>query len=219
MLYSTNRKLALSGWLHEYNPDAYRNSLRLQKFLFFYEALSKARGKDYDFSHLKGYVRGPVFSTVWGDYTKEQEAFAEASRRQFEKLGNKIDPEDAIKMAFVVRTSTDDELSALTHQFNIWKVQKTRILSGEKQVDLQDSDFSEDDKKLITLIAQMYDVDKILDSVIVSCNNKYFVFSRENAKKLTEQHYDDLFKLSDSEDLLNPVFTEISDEGVLTFID
>ena len=64
MLHSTNRKLALSGWLHEYSPDAYRNSLRLQKFLFLYEALCKAKGREYDFSHLKGYVRGPVFGVI-----------------------------------------------------------------------------------------------------------------------------------------------------------
>ncbi len=219
MLYSTNRKLALSGWLNEYYPEAYKNSLRLQEFLFLYEALSKAKGEEYDFSHLKGYMRGPVFSTVWGDYTKEQEAFLSESRRQFERLGDKIDSEDAIKMAFIVRTSTDNELSDLTHQFNIWNSKEHRILSGEKQVDLQDADFSDKDRELITLIGKMYDVDKILDSKIVHCNNKYFVFSIRDSKRLTEQHYDDLFKLADNEDLLNPVFTEIDDEGVLTFFD
>ncbi len=219
MLYSTNRKLALSGWLKEYYPEAYKNSLRLQKFLFFYEALSKAKGEEYDFSHLKGYVRGPVFSTVWGDYTKEQEAFAIESRRQFEKLGDKIDSEDAIKMAFIVRTSTDDELSDLTHQFNIWNSKESRILSGEKQVELDDADFTDRDRELITLFWKLYDVDRILNSRIVRCNNKFFVFSTEDARKLTEQHYDDLFKLSANDDLLNPVFTEIDNEGVLTFVD
>ena len=219
MLYSTDRKLALSGWLMDKYPEAYCNSLRLQKFLFLYEALSKAKGEEYDFSHLKGYMRGPVFSTVWGDYTKEQEAFSYESKRQFERLGDKIDSEDAIKMAFIVRTSTDDELSELTHQFNIWKSQEKRIMGGEKQVELKETDFSNGDRELITLFGKMYDVDKILDSKIIRCNNKYFVFSLEDSKKLTEQHYDDLFKLSENNDLLNPVFTEIDDEGVLTFVD
>ena len=219
MLNSTNRKLALSGWLRENYPEAYCNSLRLQKFLFLYEALSKAKGEEYDFSHLKGYMRGPVFSTVWGDYTKEQEDFSRESRRQFERLGDKIDSEDAIKMAFIVRTSTDDELSELTHQFNIWKSKENRIMNGEKQVDLREEDFSARDRELITLFGKMYDVDKILDSKIVCCNNKYFVFSIEDSKKLTEQHFDDLFKLSENDDLLNPVFTEVDDEGVLTFVD
>ncbi|MBQ9210826.1 MAG: hypothetical protein IJ153_03920 [Clostridia bacterium] len=219
MLNSTSRKLALAGWLHVNAPDAYNNSLRLQKFLFLYEALCKAEGKEYEFSHLKGYERGPVFSTVWGDYTKEQEAFNIASRKQFEKLGDKIDAENAIKMAFIVKTSTDNELSELTHQFDIWKKQEPRIVAKEKQVELLDSDFQERDVQLITLLGNMYDVDQIIDSAIVHCNNKYYVFSTEDAKRLTEQHYDDLYKLSDNDDLINPVFTEIDSEGVLTFVD
>ena len=89
----------------------------------------------------------------------------------------------------------------------------------QKQVDLREEDFSARDRELITLFGKMYDVDKILDSKIVCCNNKYFVFSIEDSKKLTEQHFDDLFKLSENDDLLNPVFTEVDDEGVLTFVD
>ena len=75
MINSNNRKLCLSGWLKHNNEQEYNTPLKLQKFLFLYEAFSKVAGEVTDFSHLKGYQRGPVFSHVWGDYTKERIAF------------------------------------------------------------------------------------------------------------------------------------------------
>ncbi len=45
------------------------------KFLLFYEAFAKTFGEQPDFSHLRGYKKGPVFSNVWGDYTKERASF------------------------------------------------------------------------------------------------------------------------------------------------
>ena len=74
MLFSSDRKLSLSGWLQENNTLSYFSPLRLQKFLFFYEAFSKADGDYSDFSHLKGYKRGPVFSQVWGDTQKIEQS-------------------------------------------------------------------------------------------------------------------------------------------------
>lgn len=53
MLYSNKRKLSLSGWLQANYMPAYRSPLRLQKFLFMYEAFSKAEGDESDFSRLK----------------------------------------------------------------------------------------------------------------------------------------------------------------------
>lgn len=75
MIYSNERKLSLSGWLRENNNKSYETPLKLQKFLLFYEAFTKVAGEEPDFSHLRGYNRGPVFSTVWGDYTKERSSF------------------------------------------------------------------------------------------------------------------------------------------------
>ena len=39
MIYSSKRKLSLSGWLKENDNVSYNTSLKLQKFLFFYEVL------------------------------------------------------------------------------------------------------------------------------------------------------------------------------------
>ena len=49
MIYSDNRKLALSGWLKENDYSSYVVPLKLQKFLFFYESASKVAKKEYDF--------------------------------------------------------------------------------------------------------------------------------------------------------------------------
>ena len=78
MINSNTRKLTLSGWLRKNNPREYDSPLKLQKFLLFYELLSKTAGEQADFDHLRGYKRGPVFSNVWGDYTKERISFNEA---------------------------------------------------------------------------------------------------------------------------------------------
>ena len=72
MLYSNSRKLLLSGWLQKHDAPAYCSPLRLQKYLFLYEAFSKVAQDHADFSRLKGYKRGPVFSPVWEDYTKNR---------------------------------------------------------------------------------------------------------------------------------------------------
>ena len=72
MINSDDRKLELSGWLMENDEDSYNDPLKLQKFLFFYESFSKANGKPADFDYLRGYKNGPVFSSVYGDYTKER---------------------------------------------------------------------------------------------------------------------------------------------------
>ena len=37
MIYSSKRKLALSGWLKENYEDVYNIPLKLQKYLLFYE--------------------------------------------------------------------------------------------------------------------------------------------------------------------------------------
>lgn len=68
MIYSNERKLCLSGWLMEHHEIEYNTPLKLQKFLLFYEAFTKVSGETPDFSHLRGYKKGPVFSNVWGKY-------------------------------------------------------------------------------------------------------------------------------------------------------
>ena len=215
MVYSNERKLSLSGWLMKNNFTSYETPLKLQKFLLFYEALTKVSGETPDFSHLRGYKKGPVFSNVWGDYTKERANFNMAAQNAYDKNVESINVERAKKCAFIVGTMTEQELSDLTHQMNLWKSKENRIMSGEYQVDLDESDFNYSDEKLISTLNMICSTDIIESSTIIPLDKKYFVFSKSDAELLTEKHFDVLLTLSENEELHNPVFVEFDEEGRL----
>lgn len=217
MISSNIRKRCLSGWLKNNYSSSYETPIKLQKFLFFYESFSKVRGETVDFSFLKGYQKGPVFSQVWGDYTKEREEFnkcIDAAYKNDYKSQN-INEELAQKSAFLVRTLSQKELSTLSHKMHIWKVQESRIMGGELQVPLAEGDFNEDDVKLIRLLDSMYPMSMITESEVISINNYYFVIKKSDFPKLTEAHYDILDSLTDTEELVNPVYVDIDEEGRL----
>jgi len=215
MIYSNARKLCLSGWLKENSENSYNTPLKLQKFLLLYEAFAKANGEKPDFSHLRGYKKGPVFSNVWGDYTKERAAFNLAAENAYKSHQDDINIERAKKCAFIVNTMTETELSQLTHKMNLWKTKEQRIMCGEYNVDLCEKDFSDEDRAMIHMLDEMYPVDMIDDSVIVNLDNYYFVFSSVDSKKLTEEHFDILMTLAEQENLHNPVYVDVDSEGRL----
>ena len=216
MIYSNSRKLTLSAWLKIYREAEYNTPLKLQKFLFFYEAFTKvAEDESADFDHLRGYKNGPVFSNVWGDYTKERGAFERKANECYELYGKNIDTSRALQCSFIVATLSEQELSALTHEMNIWKKQERFIIQGCSQVPLYESDFNEADYQIIETLGRMYPVEMIESSEIVKVDNYYFVMSKVNFTKLTEEHLDILMALSSSEELHNPVFLSIDEEGGL----
>lgn len=215
MINSNNRKLCLSGWLKHNNEQEYNTPLKLQKFLLLYEAFSKVAGEVTDFSHLKGYKRGPVFSHVWGDYTKERIAFDSAAEECYNHKKADINETRAKKCAFVVSTLSEKELSDFTHKMNIWKSKEKRIMSGEYQVVLSENDFNQEDKELISLLDSMYPIEMINSSRIISVDNHYFIFNKENISKLTEEHFDTLSILAENEELYNPIYVDIDEEGRL----
>lgn len=215
MLYSNSRKLSLSGWLKQNGNTEYNSPLKLQKFLLFYEALAKINDDIADFSHLKGYKRGPVFSNVWGDYTYERPSFDSAVEEEYSASPEQVNEEYAKKSQFLVSVLSENELSTLTHKLNIWKSKESRIMQGERQVELHESDFSDEDAKLIGLLDKMYPVSLIDNSHIIEIDNHYFVFSKQDAAKLSEQHFDILSELSDNEQLINPIYVELDEEGRL----
>lgn len=218
MINSNRRKLALSGWLRRNSRNEYDTPLKLQKFLLLYESFSKVSGEKPDFGHLRGYKRGPVFSNVWGDYTKEREAFNEAAEECYRLGGTDINEDRARKCAFVVGVLSENELSELTHAMNLWKAKENRIMSGEYQVDLDERDFNENDARLISMLDEMYPIELIENSEIIEIDNRYFVFRRSDAQRLTEQHFDILSSLAENGRLYNPVYAEI-DEGGRIIID
>lgn len=215
MIYSSKRKLMLSGWLMKHNPESYGSSLKHQKFLFFYEAVSKTNGKEYEFTHLCGYKNGPVFNKVLGDYTHERALFDEQAEETYEKRQDKVDNSIAELCSFVTAILNESDLSLFTHKFNIWKSREAEIQDRTKNIYLEDEDFNEADKDMIRSLQSMYPSDFIRNSAVISISGKNFLFSRDDVKKLKVSDYDTLCELSDNEELINPVYVNIGPKGVL----
>lgn len=218
MIYANERKLCLSGWLFQNSRKEYDTPLKLQKFLLLYESFSKVFGEKPDFGHLRGYKRGPVFSNVWGDYTKERAAFNKAAEESYFSGRVAINEDRAKKSAFIVSVLSENELSELTHAMNLWKSKEERIMSGEYQVDLDERDFNASDTEMILALDRMYPIELVTNAEVISIDNHYFVFKKSDAQKLTEQHFDILSGLAESEQLFNPVYVDI-DEGGRLIID
>ena len=216
MIYSNNRKLYLSGWLLQHDTAAYNSPLRLQKFLFLYEAFSKADGDDADFDRLKGYKRGPVFSSVWGDYTKERDKFSTTSIQAYSRNIDLVNSVRAERAAFIVASLSENELSELSHLFHIWHSKKNRIMDGELHVALDEQDFNDADCNLAKLLEKMYPTTIVQNSIILPIGDRCFVFAKTNYTRLTEQHLDILSSLAMDVNLHNPVFVEIDDDGRLS---
>lgn len=215
MVYSNKRKLCLSGWLQKYNNEEYNSPLKLQKFLVLYEAFSKVEGETPDFSHLRGYKRGPVFSNVWGDYTKDRTAFNAVSMSCYEEEHESVNVKRARKCAFIVSTLSEAELSDLTHELNLWKVKEERIMSGEYQVRLMEADFNSEDAQLVSCLEKMYPDEIVDNSEVIRLERNYFIFRKADVQKLTEQHLDTLMTLAENENLSNPVYVDIDEKGRL----
>lgn len=213
MINSEERKLVLSGWLKNNDITSYNISLKLQKFIFFYECACKIQNKEYSFRNLKGYKNGPVFSAVWGDYTKDREEFNKAADEQYQKSGKKlIDYETVKKIDFFIKTCNEEELSGITHTMNIWKSKEDRILSNEPQVPLDDDDFDSNDEDLIKNILSIYPLEMINKSEIVPISDTIFILSKEDLSNLTPAQMDTLQELANKESLENPVYVSIDPE-------
>ncbi|GAA5414334.1 hypothetical protein [Ureaplasma ceti] len=215
MINSNIRKLTLSGWLKKHYRCSFDSSLKLQKFLLLYESFCKVFNEKYDFNNLRGWERGPVFSNVWGDYTKEKIEFLMMSKACYENNFQHIKEDIAQKCGFIVSSLTEQELSNITHEMNIWKAQYYRIHNGERNVTLCELDFNQNDEQIIRSLDEMYPIEMINNSEIINLKEKYFIISKSNITKLKSKHFNVLTRLSECEELNNPVFVDIDEEGRL----
>lgn len=213
MIWSNKRKLSLSGWLKKNDYSSFDTPLKLQKFLFFYESYAKVDSDDYDFTKLKGYKNGPVFSQVWGDYTKERQDFEKKSRAAYEEGSSIINEPRAKIIDFFIRVSSPVELSEVTHHMDIWSKKKDRIDQNEKEVELDSHDFSEHDADVIETIKQAFPITYVESHQILSVGDKGFIISNTDAVKLTPEQLDILQTLSQDPELDNPVYVHLDENG------
>lgn len=214
-MQSSERKRYLSGWL-EYNyPEEYTSSLKLQKFLFLYEAFSKVEKDTYEFTQLEGWKNGTVFCSVWNDYTKNRAEFNAVARDNYFKHKKDINYNRAKICSFIVSVLSEKELSELTHQFHIWNSQINMLKLNLRHIKLDDRDFNSNDIRIVKLLHSMYPVD-FIDSVnVVKIEDYAFLVPKGQYDRLTDTHLDTLVRLTESESLTNPIYIEIDDEGRL----
>jgi len=219
MLNSSKRKQALAGWLKAKDSQEFADPLKLQKFLLFYEIVSKIENVEYDLTKLKGYADGPVFSDVYGDYRYNSETFNQAIVITLAENEVMINDDIASFCLFLIQTQTREELSELTHELDLWKSKQDMIEWGEYQVSLHESSLSDTDVEFIKRLRGIYPKDYTDTHRIVKGDHKRFVFTIEDYENLTQTHYETLEKLDKLEQLLNPVHIEIDIDGGLLVYD
>lgn len=220
-MLSTIRRKVLSGWLKKNQPKEFRSKLKLQKFLFFYEALSKIEGDKYDFGSLKGYSNGPVFSDVYGDYKHRTDDFVTVVQEAYElfldgMIKLKINEDRAKLVGFLVKILSEQELSDLSHEFNIWKCNEEDIKRGERHLSLNETDFNLADVRLMRQLRDMYNVEYI-DSVEVHWfADTCFIISKEESQLMTPEHETALVNtvLENEGEIMSPAYLTLED-GVL----
>lgn len=211
---SNERKVELSSWLKLNQPSEFSDNLKLQKFLFFYEVLSKIENEEADFSYLRAYPNGPVFSNVYGDYVYQSLAFITRLDEFVDKPINEVNEERAKFAGFLVKILNEKELSDLTHELDAWKIHEPQIENGERNIDIHESDFTEDDFNLLQTLKEMYPIELIDNSVVISIMDKNFVLPTEDFYALTDEQRKVFLTLVD-EDLNNPIYVNLTEEGVL----
>lgn len=214
-MYSSIRKRALSGWLKKYHEKEFFLPLKLQKFLFFYEALSKIEKDIVEFNKLKGYINGPVFSDVYGDYFHRRDDFINEVENDYNDNIKSVNNARAKFAGFLISILNEDELSNFTHEFNIWKAKENDIKSGVRDVSLYEKDFNEKDAELLTSMKNMYPIDYIDSVKVIEISGKSFILNKEDIPKLTDESEYVFISLANESSLQNPVYISISDDGVV----
>lgn len=210
---TSDSRIKKVAWLNNRQDISSYSKLQLQKFLFFYEMFQFAESKEYDFSSLKAYKNGPVFSNFYGDITYREDEVLDSIKRFSDGLDSgDIDEENALTSKFLIETLTDSELSSLSHEFNFWNTHNKEISENIKQIDMKERDITQEDIDLVQLIKIS---EPEYNYKIIKIANKRFVVSEEDFNKLSENHLELLDILSVDDNLLNPVYIKVDCEGRL----
>ena len=214
MITTNVRRLALCGWLQEFDSPAFQDTFSMQMFLFFCEAFCRVQGEEYDFQDLWGNLHGPFFRTVWEDCARDRSTFDSAAGQAFHDLPHAVDLNLARQASFLPHILTRDELSDFTRALDLWRT-KAGLITADQTVPLRDSDFSGEDQHRIRMLLQMYPISLIENSVVMAVQGRRYIISREDSRKLTAQHQDTLSRVAADPELMNPVFVTIDEEGRL----
>ena len=216
MMFSDDRKYTLSGWFQVHERKLYNRPYKLQIFLLLYEFFSKIEKDEWDLRYLFGLERGPVYGTVWVDYTKICDRFHIMSKSIYEEKIIEVNEDRAKRCAFIVQTRTEEEWSRFTKKLNIWKAKESEIFKHERKMEELDwDDFNDADINLITMLDNQYPRELVENSKIIALKDKKFVVSKVDYDQIIQNHMERLEKLAKKPKLHNPVFVKLDDEGKL----
>ena len=213
MMFSDDRKFALSGWFQVHERELYNRRFKLQIFLILYEFFSEIENDEADLNFLFGVVKGPVFGAVWTDYG---DRFHRYSKSTYEEKIIEVNDDRAKRCAFIVQTRTEEEWSSLMKKLNIWKAKESEIFNHKYKIaELDLADLNDEDINLITMLANQYSSKMVENSEIVSVKEKKFIVLKKDYEKIIQNHMERLEKLAKKPKLYNPVFVKLDDEGEL----
>lgn len=205
-LFSDEDKFIKLAWLYK-NSDGSFSPLQLQKFLFFYEMFSKVKGNNYNISSLRAYSNGPVFSNVYGDYLYERSNLLDKIKQinDFSSLCKNT----AKICLLVIESMTENELSELTHNFDLWSIHEEEIKAGRRNITISESDISDEDLKQMEILLNYYSNLEDLGYKSIKIGDKVFMISKENAEDIRREHSETLDLLSTKDNLINPIFIDV----------
>lgn len=216
MMFSDDRKFALSGWFQVHERKLYNRRYKLQIFLILYEFFSEIENDEADLNFLFGVEKGPVFGAVWDDYGTICDGFHINSKSFYEDKVININENRAKRCAFIVQTLTEEEWSILMKKLNIWKSKESEILNHKYKIaELDLADLNDEDINLITMLDNLYPSEMVENSEIISVKEKIFVVSKVDYEKIIQNHMERLEKLAKKTNLHNPVFVKLDDKGNL----
>lgn len=212
-LYSSVEKLTLLQWLFRNNRQAFENSLKVQKFLFFYELYSKVSAYEYELTKLRAYEKGPVFSQVWGDYRYRKNELVSVLNGEDIDAGERIlNIEPLLHANFIISTENTMDLVGITHEFDCWK---SKYNEGGYNITINESDITDHDINLADALYDGYDTKLIRDSEILYLDPAKFIFKKGERDKLSEEQLNALEEVACSGEIDNPMFVNIAEDGVL----
>lgn len=216
MMFSDDRKFALSGWFQVHERELYNRRYKLQIFLILYEFFSEIENDEADLNFLFGIEKGPVFGAVWTDYGKVCDRFHIISKSIYEDKVINVNEDRARRCAFIVQTLTEEEWSGLMKTLNIWKAKESEILNHKYRIaELDLADLNDEDINLITMLNNLYSSELVENSEIITVKEKIFVVSKVDYNQIIQNHMERLEKLAKKPKLHNPVFVKLDDEGKL----
>lgn len=209
-LNTSSTRLDKIAWLHKQEAITKFSKFQLQKFLFLYEIFQYVDEKDYDFSSLKAYRNGPVFSDFHGDAVYRETELVDYLNKVRHEIT--IDETNAKVSKFLVETLTDTELSKLTYELDMWKIHQNNKTATIKASPMHEKDITSEDKELLQMV-KTFEVP--YDYKILKLGEKRFLFSQEDFERLNDNHLILLDSLSSEDNLSSPVYVEVTPDGRL----